>query len=115
MNSPDVLSDFPQLIPEGHPFQKQVPARLNLSLPFLSPGSYSSEVKCPILFAICGKGSVAPPGATLAFAKTAPKGVIKSYADMGHFEIYHGQAFEKAMQDYKKFLQEFLPVQWGLA
>lgn len=85
MNAPDVLSDFPQLIPEGHSFQQRVPARLTLKFSFLRPGSYSSEVHCPILFAICGRDSVAPAGPTLAYAKTAPKGVIESYLDVGHF------------------------------
>ncbi|OBT97349.1 hypothetical protein VE01_04359 [Pseudogymnoascus verrucosus] len=110
MNAPDVLSTFPPLIPEGHPFQERVPARLALKLPFLRPGSFASETECPILFAICGKDSVAPAGATLAYAKTASKGVIKWYEDVGHFEIYYGQAFQQAIQDYKQFLQEYLPI-----
>lgn len=110
MNTPDVLSTFPPLIPEGHPFQERVPARLILKFPFLRPGSYTSETECPILFGICGKDSVAPAGATLAYAKTAPKGVIKWYENVGHFEIYYGQPFEQAIQDYKQFLQECLPI-----
>ncbi|KAL2829112.1 Alpha/Beta hydrolase protein [Aspergillus pseudoustus] len=86
-----------------------VPARLALKLPFLRPGSYTSRVDCPILFGICGKSSVTPADPTLAYTKTAPKGVIKWY-DVGHFEIYYGEAFEKAIQTYKRFLQECLPV-----
>lgn len=109
MNAPDVLETFPQLIPEGHPFQENVPARLALKLSLLRPGSYASGIHFPILFSICGKDSVAPAGPTLAYAKTAAKGVIKWY-DVGHFEIYYGEAFEKAIQDYKLFLQECLPV-----
>lgn len=110
MNAHDVLSTFPQLIPEGYPFQKKVPARLTLKLPFLRPGSHVSDVQCPILFSICGKDSVAPAGATLAYAKKAPRGIIKWYEDVGHFEIYYGQPFEKAIQDYKLFLQDYLPI-----
>ncbi|KAB8204764.1 Alpha/Beta hydrolase protein [Aspergillus parasiticus] len=110
MNAPDVLSTFPLLIPKDHPFQERVPARLTLKLPLLRPGSYASRVECPILFGICGKDSVAPADATLAYARTAPKGVIKWY-DVGHFEIYRGQAFEHAIQDYKQFFQEYLPIE----
>ncbi|GMG29749.1 unnamed protein product [Aspergillus oryzae var. brunneus] len=77
MNAPDMLSTFPLLIPKGHPFQERVPARLTLKLPLLRSGSYASRVECPILFGICGKDSVAPADTTLAYAKTAPKGVIK--------------------------------------
>lgn len=110
MNAPDVLTTFPKLIPEGHPFQETTPARLTWKLPLLRPGSYASKTECPILFGICGKDSVAPAEATLAYAKTAPKGVIKWYEDMGHFEIYYGQHFKQAFQDYKQFLEEVLPV-----
>ena len=111
MNAPDVLSVFPPLIPEGHPFQDRIPARLVLSLLFLRPGSYASDVQCPILFGVCGTDSVAPADATLAYAKAAPKGVIKFYANVGHFEIYYGQPFGKAIQDYKQFLLDCLPIQ----
>lgn len=110
MNAPDVLSTFPPLVPDGHSVQERVPARLTLKLPFLRPGSYAPDVRCPILFGICARDSVAPAGTTLAYAKTAPRGVIKWYEDVGHFEIYYGQAFERAMQDYKQFLEECLPV-----
>jgi len=100
MNAPDVLSTFPRLIPKGHAFQAQLPARLLLQLPLLRPGSYASKVQCPILFGICGKDSVAPVRPTLKYAETAPKGVIKWYEDVGHFEIYYDEAFEKAVKDY---------------
>lgn len=111
MNAPDVLETFPRLIPEGHPFQETTPARLVLSMPFLRPGSYASKTECPIFFAICDKDSVAPAEATLAYAKTAPKGVIKWYENMGHFEIYYGQGFDRAIRDYEQFLKEVLPIQ----
>lgn len=110
MNAPDMLSTFPLLIPKGHPFQERVPARLPLKLPLLRPGSYASRVECPILFGICGKDSVAPADTTLAYAKTAPKGVIKWY-DVGYFDIYYGQPFELAIQDYKQFLREYLLIE----
>ena len=109
MNAPDVLTTFPSLVPDGHPFQQTVPARLTLTLPFLRPGSYASEVECPILFGICGTDSVAPAQTTLEYAKKAPKGVIRWY-DVGHFDIYSGPPFEEAMKDYQAFLQEFLPT-----
>jgi len=59
----------------------------------------------------CDKYSVAPARATLVSAQKAPKGVIKSYIDVGHFEIYYGQAFETAIRDYRNFYQ-FIIIQW---
>lgn len=113
MNAPDVLRTYPPLIPEGHPVQEKVPARVTLSLPLLRPGSSASKVQCPILFGICGRDSVAPAHATLAYAETAPKGVVKWYEDMGHFEIYYGESFRIAIRDYVRFFQENLPVETG--
>ena len=110
MNAPDVLTTFPPLVPAGHELQMEIPARLILKLPLLRPGSYASNVQCPILFGICGKDSVAPSATTLAYAKTAKKGVIKWYDDVGHFQIYYGDAFQRAMKDYEEFLHQNLPI-----
>jgi pimeloyl-ACP methyl ester carboxylesterase len=110
MNAPDVMGTFHRLIPSGYEIQDEVPARLVLKLPLLRPGSYASKVQCPILFGICGQDSVAPAGPTLKYAKTAPKGVIKWYGDVGHFEVYYGEAYGKAIKDYVEFLQQNIPV-----
>ncbi|CAI7644622.1 unnamed protein product [Penicillium bialowiezense] len=110
MNAPDVLKTFPPLVPDGYAFQEDVPARLVMRLPFLRPGRYASKVQCPILFGVCGKDTVAPAGPTLSYAKSASKGVIKLYDDVGHFEVYYGEAFEKAIGHYLEFLEANLPV-----
>ena len=110
MTAPDVLSDFVHLIPPGHEIQKRIPARLILKMPLLRPGSHTPNIRCPILFAICGKDSVAPADATLEYAKKAPKGVVKWYEEMGHFEIYNGEAYDKAIRDYVDFLCEHVPI-----
>jgi uncharacterized protein len=70
----------------------------------LRPGAAAASVKIPIFFGICGKDSICSPQATLEFAKTAEKAIPKWYDEMGHFDIYHGDAFEKAMLDYLEFL-----------
>lgn len=111
MTAPDVLSDFTHLIPPGHEIQQNIPARLILKMPLLKPGSYTSQIQCPIFFAICGKDSVAPADATLEYAKKAPKGVVKWYDNMGHFEIYYGDAYQTVIQDYVGFLEENLSTQ----
>lgn len=80
-----------------------VPARAALWIPLARPGAYASQVKTPIFFAICAKDTVAPPGPTLKFAKQAPKGTPKSYDDLGHFDIYVGEPFERATKDYVEF------------
>lgn len=106
MNAPDVMK-YKKLVPPhlDEPFRHFVPARFALHIGFYNPGWKTSQVDCPILFAICGKDSVAPPGPTLQYAKNAPKGVIKNYGQMGHFDIYLGEFFDIATKDYNEFLR----------
>jgi pimeloyl-ACP methyl ester carboxylesterase len=114
MNAPDVLKGFYPLIPYSmheHYFTNQkVPARLVPGFPFLRPGSYAKNIQCPVLFAVCGKDSVAPAKQTLAYAKQAPRGVIHLFDDMGHFDIYLGERHERAWKEYAAFIQQHLPV-----
>jgi fermentation-respiration switch protein FrsA (DUF1100 family) len=110
MNAQDAVAGCKALIPKDYPYTNATPARFILQIAFMKPGSYVPLIKAPILFAICGKDSVAPPGPTLKYAKQAAQATIKWYDDMGHFDIYLGEAFEKAIADYIAFLQEHLPV-----
>jgi pimeloyl-ACP methyl ester carboxylesterase len=113
MNSAGSKAACEALLPADYEHPNVIPARFVLQIPFMRPGAYASSIKVPILFAICGKDSVAPPGPTLAFAKKAPKGTIKYYKEMGHFDIYLGKPFEKATADYVDFLRLHLPVKTG--
>lgn len=83
MNAPDVMPAFDRFISkellEAHPERAYVAARIALQMPFLAPGRDARNVQCPIYFAICRKDTVAPPGPTLGYAKTAPKGEYKMY------------------------------------
>lgn len=106
--------------PDAHAFRKIIPPHLEEKLPdyvaarfalfigFYNPGWNTSSVHCPILFAICGKDSVAPPGPTLSYAEKAPKATIKYYDQMAHFDIYVGEEFEIATRDYLEFLRQNL-------
>ena len=69
-------------------------------------------MRCPILFAVCEADSVAPPRATMRWAKTAPKGEIRRY-DTGHFDIYLGDWFALVIADQIDFVRAHVPVQAG--
>jgi cephalosporin-C deacetylase-like acetyl esterase len=114
MNAPDVTDGFYPLLPlDKHEYyfkNMTVPARLIASFPLLAPGAHAARIKVPVLFAICGKDTVAPPKTTLAYAKKAPKGVIRYFDDMGHFDIYLGEKHDRAWKEYREFILEALPV-----
>ena len=60
-----------------------------------------------MLFCVCDGDAVAPPNATLKYARAAPRGEIKRYP-VGHFDIYVGETWERAVADQTDFLSRYL-------
>lgn len=109
MNASDVVL-YHQLIPPHlkSTFKDYVAARFALFIGLYHPGWKTSSIHCPILFAVCGKDTVAPPQPTLKYAANAPNATIKHYEHMGHFDIYLGEYFDIATKDYCQFLTQNL-------
>ncbi|GAA3527829.1 alpha/beta fold hydrolase [Aeromicrobium panaciterrae] len=103
MTAPDAKSGYFALVPKGGTLINEVAARVVPTITAYRPGRSAKKVALPILFCVCDHDSVAPPKQTLEYARTAPKGEIKSY-DFGHFDIYLGEAFETAVADQLEFL-----------
>lgn len=110
MNAHDVTEGYRKVVPDGFEPQHEIPARLVLQMPFLRPGTQASKVQCPIFFALCALDTVAPAKVSRGHVSKAPKGVVKWYDDMGHFDIYVGEHHERAFKDYAEFLKENLPA-----
>lgn len=109
MTAADAWPGVQALIPEGVDVRKDAAARLVLRLPLDRPGRYAKRVACPILFCVCSTDSVAPAGPTLRYAARAPRGEVVSY-DIGHFDIYVGSDFERAVSDQLAFLRRVLAL-----
>jgi len=107
MTAPDALPGYLALIPEGTNFVNGVAARVAPTITWHRPGKKVKDVAMPILFCVCDHDSVAPPDETIAYAKTAPRGEIKTY-DAGHFDIYLGAPFESVVADQVEFLTRHL-------
>ena len=107
MTAPDALPGYQALVPEGTTFVNEVAARVAPTITWHRPGKAARKVKVPILFCVCDHDSVTPAEETLAYARTAPKGEIRSY-DAGHFDIYLGEAFEEIVMDQTEFLTRHL-------
>ncbi|KAI9031329.1 hypothetical protein DFJ74DRAFT_702344 [Hyaloraphidium curvatum] len=58
---------------------------------------------------ICDKETVAPIPAALEAAKRMPRAEVKHY-DLGHFDIYQGEAREGSIKDQLEFLGRHMPV-----
>ncbi len=71
------------------------------------PGRSAARVACPALFGVCDRDALAQSGATVRFARAAPRGEIKRYP-VGHFDIYVGEPWERAVADQTEFLVRHL-------
>jgi fermentation-respiration switch protein FrsA (DUF1100 family) len=107
MSAPDVQPGFAAMTPADTNWENRVAGQIAIRITFYRPGRAARNVSCPILFCICDTDSLAPAGATARYAATAPKGEVKHYP-VGHFEIYMGEAFERAVGDQTEFLTRHL-------
>lgn len=109
MTSPDSEAGYRALLPAGAEFENGVAARFLNRVGLYRPGRSARKVNAPILFCICDSDAVAPAEIALRYARTAPRGEIKRYP-IGHFDIYRGEPFERAVADQTEFLVRHLTV-----
>ncbi|WP_409435937.1 alpha/beta hydrolase [Mycobacterium sp. SMC-14] len=107
MSTPDSYPGYLKLVPQGQNLRNEVAARIGMKILAYRPGRQAAKVSCPILFCVCDTDSVAPPEPTLRYAAKAPRGTVKRYRE-GHFDIYVGDAFERAVADQLDFLDRNL-------
>lgn len=107
MTSPDSSPGYYGLLPPGAEFDDHVDARIALHVPLNSPGRAAAKVQCPIMFSVCDTDSVAPAKQTVKWASKAPRGEVVRYP-FGHFDIYQGEPFERAVADQTDFLVRHL-------
>jgi pimeloyl-ACP methyl ester carboxylesterase len=108
MNSPDAEPGYRAIVPDRSPWSNEVAARICLRLAFYRPGRRAKQVACPLLVVVCDDDVVTPPDAALKVARTAPRGELVRYAGAGHFDVYLGDTFERAVADQIAFLTQHL-------
>lgn len=107
MNTEDSLSGAQALVPKRTTWVNQVAARIALQIPFYRPGPKAAKIQCPALWCITDNDTLCPAENTAKWAARAPQGEVKRYP-IGHFDIYVGTNFEKAIADQIEFLQRHL-------
>ncbi|THC46311.1 alpha/beta hydrolase [Massilia sp. Mn16-1_5] len=104
MTAPDAQPGYLALVPAGSVFDNRVTARSALAIIPYRPGRRAAQLACPVLFCICEDDSVAPAKPALRYARQAPGGEVRLYAQK-HFDIYVGAGFEQAVTDQLTFLR----------
>jgi uncharacterized protein len=106
MSTPD--SEPGYLAITGPTWRNEVPARFGLTLGLYRPGLQAARLPCPMLVQIADRDAIAPPAAAQEAAWLATgRAEVRTYP-LGHFDIYRGEAFERAVADQLHFLGRHL-------
>lgn len=106
MTSADAEPGYRAITPPD--WRNEMSARLALHLGLYRPITSARRVRCPTLICICTKDSVAPASAAIALArKLGTRAELKRY-DIGHFDIYVGDDFERSSGDQLAFFRRTL-------
>ena len=92
---------------EDSRWRNRVSSRWLLGRPF-RPGRLAPRLHCPWLVCVGEADRVARPGPAIAVAKSAPKGELRTYPGVDHFDIYQGPAHEALLADQLTFLRRHL-------
>lgn len=88
----------------GPTFRNEMCARGILPIMVNRPVTFASKVKVPTMLVMATKDNVAPPSAVRAVAKKLGGRVQVETFDVGHFDIYVGETFEKSVTAQTAFL-----------
>jgi fermentation-respiration switch protein FrsA (DUF1100 family) len=89
----------------GPSWRNEVAARIALTTGTYRPGLQADRLPCPMLVQIADRDSVAPPKAAQDAAwRATGRGEVRTYP-IGHFDIYTGEPFERAVADQLHFLR----------
>ncbi len=92
----------------GPTWRNEVAARIGLRFASYRPGLQADRLPCPLLVQIADRDSIAPPQAAQDAAWLATgRAEVRSYP-IGHFDIYRGPPFERAVADQLHFLGRHL-------
>jgi dienelactone hydrolase len=107
MNSPDAEPGYLALFPPGYAWPNRFIPRATLPLPGYRPVARAHKVRAPLLVQVMSDDAVTPPGPARKVAERAPRGELVEY-EGGHFDIYVGEPFERAVGDQIAFLRRHL-------
>lgn len=107
MTTPDAEAGFKALYPPERPLRNEFVARTAIGMPFWVPRRRAGRVRCPLLVQVVRDDAIAPPGPACRAASGAPRGELLTYPG-GHFDIYVGELFERAVADQISFLGRVL-------
>jgi pimeloyl-ACP methyl ester carboxylesterase len=106
MTTPDAQPGYEKIT--GPTWRNEAAARIMLRAGSYRPGLQADRLPCPMLVQVADRDSVAPVKAAQdAVWLATGRGEMRTYP-IGHFDIYTGEPFEKAVADQLLFLRRHL-------
>ena len=102
MTAPGAESGF--LAIAGPSFRNELRARGILPILANRPVARASRLRMPLFLAIASRDNVAPPSAVEKVARRVKGPVQVERYDVGHFDLYRGQSYEKCVAAQVEFL-----------
>jgi cephalosporin-C deacetylase-like acetyl esterase len=104
-SAPGAFDGYTKLFGDSDTFQNEVCARLLFMGHGRDPKEAAQDVQCPVLLLVCEHDNlVAPDSHVKAAEALGDKATVKSYP-IGHFDIYEGEHFEKAVKEMLALLE----------
>ena len=104
MTSPDAEPGYLALFPPGYDWPNRFLPRGTMSLPLQRPYAKAKRVACPLLVQVDDRRRRHPAGAGAQGGRARRRaGELIEYPG-GHFDIYVGEPFERAVTDQLEFL-----------
>src|SRR3954468_21856787 len=94
-------------IGEDSRWRNRVSSRWLLGRPY-RPGRHAAQLHCPWLVCVGEADRVAKPGPAIAAARRAPKGELRTYPRVAHFDLYDRPPPGAVVADEVEFLRRHL-------
>jgi dienelactone hydrolase len=107
LNTPESWPGLMAILPDGADWENKCCARILLTFPLYRPIAAAARVRCPALIMLAEHDSLIAPSAVRRAASRMARAEVVAYP-FGHFDIYHGEAFDRALEQQSAFLRRNL-------
>lgn len=108
LNAPGAFEGYKSLMSESEHFINEICGRSMLMMQGPNVTKVAENVKCPVLIIVCEKDALVSPNSHKKVAEIlGEKATVIKYP-IGHFDIYRGVFFDKAMNAELDFLKRVL-------
>ncbi len=109
INAPGGEEGWRRVVSSGEDsrWRNRVSSRWVLGRPY-RPVRHAAKLHCPWLVCVGEADRVAKPGPAIAAARRAPRGELRTYPGVDHFDVYDGPQHEAVVADQLDFLRRHL-------